>query len=124
MVLLIERHTHVEYDVWVTHLVHNFNLLDKVNDGLLRNTLSTEPFDRDWRSHPNGLENFTIAPTTEKICFVIELKIIKINVETEAVLIEGLHQVLISILVKILGLGAPFLPVVGLIILVLALVHV
>ena len=91
MILLVERHTHVEYDVWVPHLVHNFYLLNKVNDGLLGNTLSPESFDRNWRSHPNGLENFAVAPTTKEIRLVIELKIIKVNVETEAVLVEGLH---------------------------------
>lgn len=91
MILLVERHTHVEYDVWVPHLVHNFYLLNKVNDGLLGNTLSPESLDRNWRSHPNGLENFAVAPTTKEIRLVIELKIIKVNVETEAVLVEGLH---------------------------------
>ena len=102
MVFLIEGHAHVEYDVWMPHLVHDFYLFDEVSDALLVYALSRKSLDCHRTAHPLGLEHLSIASTSEKIILDIDFEIIEIYVKAEAILIERLDQVLIGILVQIL----------------------
>ena len=64
MLMLIKSNSHIEYDIWMSHLIDNFNFFDEVIDTLLGHTFPAEPFDCYGGSHPLRLEDFAISTSS------------------------------------------------------------
>ena len=92
VVILVETDTHVEDDVWVSHLVHNLDLLNEVCDALFACALLLKPFDCYGGAHPLSLEHLSVAATSQEIEFGVELERIAVYVEVEATSVEGLNK--------------------------------
>lgn len=92
MTIFIKRNSHVKYDIGVSNLIDDFNLLNKVGDALFLCALPAKSFNGDGSAHPLGPEDFAVATTSEKVRFVIVLKVGDIDVKVEAIFIECLMQ--------------------------------
>jgi len=99
VVLIIKGNTHVEYNIWVPHLIDYLDFFNEVNYALFGDAFSTESFDCDWGSHPLSFENFAISSTSDVVVFIVKLELRKLYVEVKAMLLESLDKVLISILI-------------------------
>lgn len=104
VVVFIEGHAHEEDDVRMSHLVHDLDFLDEVVDALLGCALAAKTLHSYGRCHPLRLEDLSIATSAQKISLIIELEIMKIDVETKAVVVEALDQIQVCILVKVFGI--------------------
>ena len=99
--VLVKRDAHVEDDVRMAYLVYYLYLFDEVGDALLLYTLSSKSLHGDDIAHPDCLEYFTVAATTEEIGLVVQLEVTDVDVEAEAIIIEGVEEVLVGVAIEV-----------------------
>ena len=99
--VLVERDAHVEDDVWMAYLVYYLYLFDEVGDALLLYAFPSESLHGDDIAHPDCLEDFTVAATTEEIGLVVQFEVADVDVEAEAVVIEGIEKVLVGVAIQV-----------------------
>lgn len=73
----------------MSELIQHFNLLDEVFESLSGHVALSELFDSDSGPHPTCLEDITVATSPDKIVLGVDLKLLKVDVEVEAILFEG-----------------------------------
>ena len=99
--MLIKSHSHVEYDVWVAHFIHDFNFFHKVNYAFLRYTFSAESLHSNCGSHPLCFEDFSVSASAKVIGFVIPFYVVEVYIEIKPIISKSLDEVLVCIFVQI-----------------------
>lgn len=99
MAAVIEADSQVRHNIWVPHLVDDFNFLDKVSNALPLSTFAAKAFDCDFGAHPLSLKDFSVATSAQEIRLVIELELVSFDVEVKAIPVESFNEkaVLLSV---------------------------
>lgn len=72
----------------MAQLVEHLNLFDEVFESFSSHVPLAKLFDCDLGAHPLGLEDVTVTTTANKVFLRVDFKLLKVNIEVEAILFQ------------------------------------
>ena len=99
--VLVEGQAHVVSDVGMAHLIDYFDFFYKVRDAFFLDAFSPKSLHCDDVAHPERLEDLAVAATAQEVVLVVEFEVHDVDVEGEAVFVEGVEQIVVGIDVEV-----------------------